>query len=270
MMKPNKIIFHGDGVKIKIAIITLDDPLYVPLVIEETVKKLPKQIEIKSITVLPAIPEKFSTFQFMLYQQRLMGTTQFCKILGNYLIRKMKNFLRINGINVTCKKYKITLVKVKSISSKNYLDFLKNDQIDVIVSIAAPKKFNKELIEIPKKACINIHAGKLPKYRGINPTFWSLLNKENTSAVTIHHITENFDEGTIINQEFFDLQNFTSLDQAYQKIVKITPKILIKTLQDIEKGIIKETKNDFKDGSYYSFPTIDDGKKFMKKGLRFI
>jgi len=183
---------------------------------------------------------------------------------------KIKNWLRLEGISVTCKKNNIMFVKEKSISTTKYLDFMKNDEIDVIVSIASPKKFNKELIEIPKKACINIHAGKLPKYRGINPTFWTLLNNESNSAITVHYITEKFDDGNIINQKFFDLQNISTLNQAYQKILKITPKIIIKTLEEIQKETINETINDSKKSSYYTFPTIEDGKKFRKMGFKFI
>ena len=51
--------FHGDGVKIKIAIITLDEPIYIPQVIEGIIKNSSKEIEIKSIKILPTIPKKF-------------------------------------------------------------------------------------------------------------------------------------------------------------------------------------------------------------------
>ena len=269
-MKQNKITFHGDGVKIKIAIITIDDPIYVPQVIKELVNKIPKKMEIKSITVLPAVPKKFSKLGFIHYQHRLMGTVQFSKILKNYLNKKIKNFLKIDGMNVICENYKIDLIKNLSTTTKEYQQILKNNKIDVIVSIASPEKFNAELINSPKKACINVHAGKLPKYRGINPTFWALFNRESNSAVTVHHISEKFDDGNILNQEFFDLKNISSLDQAYKKIIKITPKIIIKTLEEIEKGTVNEKINDSTNSSYFSFPTIEDGKEFRKKGLKFI
>lgn len=269
-MKQNKMTFHGDGVKIKIAIITLDEPIYIPQVIEGIIKNSSKEIEIKSITILPTIPKKFSKLGFLLYQQKLMGRIQFSKILISYLKKKIQNFLEIQGISVICKKNNITLVKKESISTKEYQKFLKNDEIDVLISIASPEKFSGELISIPKKACINVHAGKLPKYRGINPTFWSLLNEEPDSAVTVHHISEEFDDGNILNQEFYDLQGINSLDQAYQKILGITPKIILKTLEEIQKGKTKEMINDSSKSSYYSFPTIEDGEKFRKLGLKFI
>lgn len=269
-MKLNKMTFHGDGVKIKIAIITLDEPIYIPQVIECIIKKSSNEIEIKSITILPTIPKKFSKIEFMIYQQKLMGRLQFSKILIKYLKKRIQNILKINGINIICEKNNIVLIKSKSISTKEYQKLLKNDEIDVLISIASPEKFNTELINIPKKACINVHAGKLPKYRGINPTFWSLLNKEPDSAVTVHHISEEFDDGSILNQEFYDLQGITSLDQAYQKVLDITPKIILKTLEEIQKGMIKEMINDTSKSSYYSFPTIEDGKKFRKMGLKFI
>jgi methionyl-tRNA formyltransferase len=56
---------------------------------------------------------------------------------------------------------------------------LKNDNVrrvlrssyEVILSVASSRIFDKEILSIPRLACINVHAGKLPKYSGVNPSF---------------------------------------------------------------------------------------------------
>lgn len=109
-----------------------------------------------------------------------------------------------------------------------------------------------------------------PRYRGINPSFWSLLNREKQSAVTVHYMNNKIDDGDIIRQDVFDIEGITSLHDLYMKILEISPKTIIASLIAISKGIVKTVENESSKATYYSFPTRKEGKKFRSLGLKYI
>lgn len=70
-------------------------------------------------------------------------------------------------------------VKVRE---KEFINELKNISPDVIVVIAFGQILPKELLDIPKYGCINVHASLLPKYRGAAPIQWAVINGEKQQA----------------------------------------------------------------------------------------
>lgn len=87
---------------------------------------------------------------------------------------------------------------------KSLLSFVSND-IDIGICIMFPKKLSKDLITCPKIGFYNFHGAPLPKYRGCMGHIWAILNKENQYAVTVHKMTENYDDGPILKQIVFPI-----------------------------------------------------------------
>ena len=75
---------------------------------------------------------------------------------------------------------------------------LKNLDIDLIVTCAYGQIIPKEVLDMPKYGCINVHASILPKYRGSAPIQWCLFNNDDVTGVTIMYMDEGMDTGDII------------------------------------------------------------------------
>ena len=73
---------------------------------------------------------------------------------------------------------KIKFLKVKNVNSSNFYKFLKNQDVDILVSMSFDQIFKKKIIELVKGNIINCHAGKLPFYRGRSVLNWVLINGE--------------------------------------------------------------------------------------------
>jgi methionyl-tRNA formyltransferase len=167
------------------------------------------------------------------------------------------------------KKNKTYLLRTSSLKDDNVKKALRSFSADVIVSVASTRIFDKEILSIPRLACINVHAGKLPKYRGVNPSFWALLNGEKESAITVHYMNESIDDGEIIQQDIFNISGITSLHKVYMKLLEIAPRTLVTSLIAIDKGTVKTKKNP-SSSSYFSYPKKEDGRRFRSLGLKFI
>jgi hypothetical protein len=68
----------------------------------------------------------------------------------------------------------------------------------VLVSIGAPVVFDRSVLTIPTLGCVNVHNGRLPRYRGHFGTFWEVANGEEWSYTTIHEMAPSVDSGAIL------------------------------------------------------------------------
>ena len=158
--------------------------------------------------------------------------------------------------------------ELKSINSKSFIEYIKSNKIDLIISIAAPKIFKKQLLNTPKFGCINYHSALLPKYRGRQPLFWALYNNEKETGVSIHEMNEKIDDGPILIQEKFLISKKDSLHSLYLKSLEIGPKVLLKAINIIDRQDITRIENK-SNNNYYSFPKVNTGKQFRKMGKHF-
>ena len=83
---------------------------------------------------------------------------------------------------------------------------------DIIFSVYYRKIIPKSVLKIPRLGCINIHPGMLPKYRGPNPTYWSVRNGDLVAGTTIHYMDEGMDTGDIIAQKGVAIRNMTGYE----------------------------------------------------------
>lgn len=108
---------------------------------------------------------------------------------------------------------------------------------DLIVTAAFGQILPKELLEVPRLGCINVHASLLPKYRGGAPIHQAIMDGETETGVTIMYMVEKLDAGDIISQVIVPISDtdhtgsmFTALSVAGTALLKETlPSILNET-----------------------------------------
>ena len=118
---------------------------------------------------------------------------------------------------------------------------------DVICVVAYGKILPKEILEIPKYGCINVHASLLPKYRGAAPIQWAVINGEKTTGVTTMYMNEGMDTGDMILKQEVEIGEDETTGELWERLEKIGAELLVKTLREIELGIAPRMKqgNDF-------------------------
>lgn len=83
---------------------------------------------------------------------------------------------------------------------------------DVIFSTYYRKILSKDIIDLPKLGCINLHPGLLPRDRGPNPTYWNVRRGDRYAGVSLHYIDEGMDTGDIIAEDSMEIGNRTGFD----------------------------------------------------------
>ena len=106
----------------------------------------------------------------------------------------------------------------------------------MICVVAYGKILPKEILEIPKLGCINVHGSLLPQYRGAAPIQWAVLNGDKTTGITTMYMNEGMDTGDMILKEEVEISPEETTGELWGKLSKIGGNLLVETLKLIEEG----------------------------------
>lgn len=124
---------------------------------------------------------------------------------------------------------------------RNNLEFIEEMRKlnpDVICVVAYGKILPKEILEIPKYGCINVHASLLPKYRGAAPIQWAVLNGDQQTGVTTMYMDIGMDTGDMILKEEVPIGEDETTGELWDKLSQVGGDLLVKTLIQIENGTV--------------------------------
>lgn len=123
---------------------------------------------------------------------------------------------------------------VKVRNNTEFIDELKKINPDVICVVAYGKILPKEILEIAKYGCINVHGSLLPQYRGAAPIQWAVLNGDKTTGITTMYMDEGMDTGDIILKREVEIGENETTGELWDKLSKIGGELLVETLKNIE------------------------------------
>lgn len=126
--------------------------------------------------------------------------------------------------------------------NSEFIEEIQQLEPDVISVVAYGKLLPKEILELPKYGCINVHASLLPKYRGAAPIQWAILNGDKKTGITTMYMDEGMDTGDIILTEEVEIGEEETTGELWKRLSKIGGSLLVKTLEALEKGKVTRRK----------------------------
>ena len=121
-------------------------------------------------------------------------------------------------------------------NNEEFIEEIKTLTPDVICVVAYGKILPKEILDIPKYGCINVHGSLLPKYRGAAPIQWAVLNGDKETGITTMYMDEGMDTGDMILKEKIEIGEEETTGDIWNKLAKIGGNLLVQTLKLIEEG----------------------------------
>ena len=107
-----------------------------------------------------------------------------------------------------------------------FINKIKDINPDLICVVAYGKILPKEILEIPDKGSINLHASLLPKYRGAAPIQWSVLNGDQETGVTTMYMDEKMDQGDIILQTKVKIGEYETTGELWERLSYIRSRFI--------------------------------------------
>ena len=116
-----------------------------------------------------------------------------------------------------------------------FINQIANDKPDMIIVVAYGQILPKEILDIPKFGCVNIHASLLPRWRGAAPIQRAIIAGDEFTGVTIMHMAEGLDTGDMIISESIKIEKRTA-SELHDELSHMGAKLIVDAMNQIEAG----------------------------------
>lgn len=259
--------------RLRVVVMTQNDRFFIP----QNIKKASEVCEMLEIVEVDSkysldnqIGNYFKWFGFI--QCAKMGFITIGREIEKYLDRLVgyRLFCGYCSVRDVAKANGIPYQVITKSNDSEYVQHIRNLNVDLIISYSAPQIIKEELLNTPKYGVINVHGSLLPDFRGCLPSFWYLYYDEKTGGATVHYMSALIDDGDIIEQGKVDLSDCKSMFQEIRKTKTMGGELMVKAIQDIQNGTVIRKKNEIEKGRYFTWPTVAQAKEFRAKGKRLI
>ncbi|WP_066893886.1 methionyl-tRNA formyltransferase [Clostridium nigeriense] len=136
------------------------------------------------------------------------------------------------------------LQPIKLKDDREAIEYLKELKPDFIIVVAFGQILTKEVLEIPKYGCINLHASLLPMYRGAAPLNWAIIKGEKKSGNTTMLMDVGLDTGDMLLKDEVEIPEDMTAGNLHDVLMKRGADLLIKTIEGLYNGDITPEKQE--------------------------
>jgi methionyl-tRNA formyltransferase len=153
----------------------------------------------------------------------------------------------------------IPVIQPANFKEETDLDTLRSLNADLMIVVAYGIILPQNVLDLPAKGCINIHASLLPRWRGAAPIERALLTGDKSTGVTIMQMDKGLDTGDMLNHISINIDNeMTSLD-LHNQLIPLACKALNTTIENIINGTLVRTQQNDDDATYAQKLTKAEG-----------
>jgi methionyl-tRNA formyltransferase len=171
--------------------------------------------------------------------------------------KPIKNYLHKDFYELG-KKYNLPVFSVNQNIKTFEQDFI-SLQADFILAIGWYYMIPTNMLKLAPKGAAGIHASLLPKYRGNAPLVWAMINGEKETGVSFFYFEKGVDEGDIIAQEKFSIEETDTIKDVLEKTQQASIDILLKNLPLIANNTNKRIQQDHSQATLFPKRTPEDG-----------
>lgn len=139
---------------------------------------------------------------------------------------------------------------IKLKEDRELIDKLKELKPDFIIVVAFGQLLTKEVLDIPKYGCINLHASLLPMYRGAAPIQWAVINGEKISGNTTMMMDVGLDTGDMILKDKVEITKNMTAGELHDILMIRGSDLLVRSMEGIVNGEVKLQKQS--DETFYA------------------
>lgn len=154
----------------------------------------------------------------------------------------------------------LSVLQPEKIREPGFLDALRRAQPEAIVVVAYGKILPREVLDLPEKGCLNLHASLLPKFRGASPVAWAVLAGESRTGVCAMRLTEGMDEGPVYQCEETPIGPDETAGELSKRLAEIGAGLLLRTLEGLRAGTLVPRAQDHSKASYAPLLVKSDGE----------
>ncbi|QLY81971.1 methionyl-tRNA formyltransferase [Clostridium intestinale] len=161
--------------------------------------------------------------------------------------------LSVSPVKEEALKHSIKVYQPEKIkNNEEHIKALKDIDPDYIIVVAYGQILTKEILDIPKYACINLHASILPKFRGAAPINWAVINGEKYSGNTTMLMDVGLDTGDMLLKDEVEITPYMTAGELHDVLMDKGAGLLLDTIKGYTNNEITPMKQDDSLSSYAS------------------
>lgn len=129
-------------------------------------------------------------------------------------------------------------------SLPEFASVLQTFNADLFIVVAYGEIIRKNLLEMPKKGCVNIHASLLPKWRGAAPIHRSLMAGDKETGITLIEMSPQMDAGDILAKAAIPISEEMNFGELEAQLSDLACRLLFELLEQYQKGTVSRTPQD--------------------------
>ncbi len=157
-------------------------------------------------------------------------------------------------LQTTVKEYALaqglTVYQPQKVKTPEFVELLHELQPELIVVAAFGQFLSKEILELPKYGCINVHASLLPKYRGAAPIQYAIIKGEKESGVTIMQMDIGMDTGAMLDKVVVPIAENTTMGELHDALREQGAALLLEVIDKIAAGTAVAEPQDNEQATY--------------------
>lgn len=152
--------------------------------------------------------------------------------------------LKYTPVKACALAHGLEVYQPEKIKDASCVEYLRRYEPDIIIVEAFGQIVSKEILDMPRYGCVNVHASLLPKYRGAAPIQWAVINGDEITGVTTQRMNEGIDTGDMMMKEEVIIREDETGGSLFERLSEVGAKLCVKTMAAIEDGTVVYTPQD--------------------------
>ncbi len=161
-----------------------------------------------------------------------------------------KQILTAPPVKALAVSHGLRVYQPNSLKNEEAYETIRACSPDFIVVSAYGKILPKNVLDLPRYGCVNLHGSLLPQYRGAAPVQWSVINGDAVSGVTTMLMDVGLDTGDMLLRETVAIGPEETAGELFDRLAALCPALLLKTLRGLEEGTIVPEKQNEAEATY--------------------
>jgi methionyl-tRNA formyltransferase len=265
------------GSQLRIVFVTQEDPFYLPCFFDEFYRIAAKRtrladahgatVELAGIMIQRPLGNRTKS-GLLKRMWRLYGSFGLARQVLRYAYRRGAPWH--HGVAEQASRAGVPVLGLRNANGSKFVSFVKQNDIDLVVSVSAAQIFKTQILHAPRLGCINLHNAPLPRYRGMLPNFWQMYHDEPYSVLTIHSMVEDLDKGNVLLQRSTRIEEGMSLENLIRRTKTRSARALWNVLDGFAHATLSPEPLPTDGGSYFSWPTRAEAREFRRRGKRLL
>ncbi len=154
----------------------------------------------------------------------------------------------------------LTVAQPASLRNPPFAPVLAAKMVDVAVVVAYGKILPPDLLAVPPRGCVNVHASLLPRWRGAAPIQWAIVAGDRTTGVTTMKMDKGMDTGDLLLSKEVEIGPSETGGTLFGKLSRLGADLLVETLEGLRDGRVRPTPQDSSRATHARMLTKEDGR----------